>query len=101
MNGGNSSPTALPTTLWAKISVTAALLPVDPGISSIPLISCSRTRPQSDAHLLLLAVGVVYSDTKGFPVTVENVGACILHAFNHQTHHRGQVSAAVTQFGVA
>ena len=25
--------------------------------------------------------------------------SCILHVFNHGTHHRGQVSAAITQFG--
>lgn len=25
--------------------------------------------------------------------------SCILHVFNHGTHHRGQVSAAMTQFG--
>ena len=25
--------------------------------------------------------------------------SCVLHVFNHGTHHRGQVTAAVTQFG--
>jgi uncharacterized damage-inducible protein DinB len=25
--------------------------------------------------------------------------SCVLHVFNHGTHHRGQITAAVTQFG--
>lgn len=27
--------------------------------------------------------------------------SCVLHVFNHGTHHRGQISAAITQFGGA
>lgn len=29
------------------------------------------------------------------------LGTMVLHAFNHATHHRGQVSAALTQFNIA
>lgn len=29
-----------------------------------------------------------------------NFGACVAHFFNHQTHHRGQVHAMLTQIGI-
>ena len=31
---------------------------------------------------------------------VKHRGACIAHNFNHNTHHRGQISAVITQFGL-
>jgi len=40
-----------------------------------------------------------YSDTKGNPHT-KNFGQLIQHFFNHQTHHRGQVSTLMYQQGV-
>jgi len=39
-----------------------------------------------------------YTDTKGLPYTRER-GPILDHVFNHGTHHRGQVSAAITQLG--
>ena len=31
----------------------------------------------------------------------ESVGLCVTHMFNHQTHHRGQIHAMLTQAGAA
>lgn len=42
---------------------------------------------------------VSYSDTKGNPYT-KNFGQLVQHFFNHQTHHRGQVSTLMYQQGV-
>jgi uncharacterized damage-inducible protein DinB len=38
-----------------------------------------------------LEMTLSYSDSKGVPHT-RNAGGCILHMFNHQTHHRGMIS---------
>jgi uncharacterized damage-inducible protein DinB len=38
-----------------------------------------------------LGMALSYSDSKGVQHT-RNAGGCILHMFNHQTHHRGMVS---------
>ena len=38
-----------------------------------------------------LAMTLSYSDSKGVRHT-RNAGGCILHMFNHQTHHRGMIS---------
>ena len=40
-----------------------------------------------------------YSNTKE-EVFIKNVGYLIQHFFNHQTHHRGQVSTLLSQAGV-
>lgn len=40
-----------------------------------------------------------YTNTKG-DVFVKNLGQTLLHLFNHQTHHRGQVTTLLTQAGV-
>ena len=40
-----------------------------------------------------------YSNTKGQPF-VKNFGYLLQHFFNHQTHHRGQVSTLLCQAGV-
>ncbi len=42
---------------------------------------------------------LVYSNTKDEPFT-KNLGYLIQHFFNHQTHHRGQVSTLLSQAGV-
>ena len=39
-----------------------------------------------------------YLDTYGQPHT-RNVGRMISHVVNHSTHHRGQISAAITRLG--
>ena len=40
-----------------------------------------------------------YTDTKGKQYT-KNFGQLIQHFFNHQTHHRGQVSTLINQQGI-
>lgn len=39
-----------------------------------------------------------YHNTKGIPAN-KHFGSLILHFFNHQTHHRGQVTALLSQAG--
>ena len=41
---------------------------------------------------------IQYTDTKGNPYQ-RNFGELLAHFFNHQTHHRGQVSTLLNQFG--
>lgn len=40
-----------------------------------------------------------YRNTKGVPAS-KRFGSLILHFFNHQTHHRGQVTTLLSQAGV-
>tara|TARA_R110002126_G_scaffold285314_2_gene435579 strand:- start:9178 stop:9720 length:543 start_codon:yes stop_codon:yes gene_type:complete len=40
-----------------------------------------------------------YHNTKGVPAN-KRYSSLVLHFFNHQTHHRGQVSTLLTQAGV-
>ncbi|EGU35276.1 DinB family protein [Vibrio scophthalmi] len=42
---------------------------------------------------------LVYANTAGV-VSERNFGALISHLFNHQTHHRGQLSTVLNQLGV-
>ena len=46
-----------------------------------------------------LAADLHYRNTKGLPFT-RNFGSVLLHFFNHQTHHRGQVTTLLSQCGV-
>ncbi|GAB2864218.1 DinB family protein [Pseudoduganella ginsengisoli] len=46
-----------------------------------------------------LASSLHYANTKGVPFT-RQLGGVMMHFFNHQTHHRGQVSTLLTQAGV-
>jgi uncharacterized damage-inducible protein DinB len=46
-----------------------------------------------------LLLPLEYRSTRG-DVYRKNLGAVIAHFFNHQTHHRGQVSTLLTQAGV-
>ena len=41
---------------------------------------------------------LTYTTTRGTTVTLPFAGA-LTHVFNHGTHHRGQISAALTQLG--
>jgi uncharacterized damage-inducible protein DinB len=40
-----------------------------------------------------------YHDMKGEPYT-KKFGSLVLHLFNHQTHHRGQVTTLLSQLGL-
>jgi uncharacterized damage-inducible protein DinB len=45
-----------------------------------------------------LASALHYTNTKGAPFT-RQLSGLLMHFFNHQTHHRGQVSTLLTQAG--
>ena len=47
----------------------------------------------------VLSSSLVYRNTKGVSFT-RNMGALIQHFFNHQTHHRGQVTVLLNQAGI-
>jgi uncharacterized damage-inducible protein DinB len=47
----------------------------------------------------VLASSFTYTNTKG-DVFTKNFGHLIQHFFNHQTHHRGQVSTLLSQAGI-
>lgn len=46
-----------------------------------------------------LAATLQYSNTAG-QAQARNLGALVTHFFNHQTHHRGQATTLLSQFGV-
>lgn len=46
-----------------------------------------------------LAHNLGYANTKGV-LNSKNMAALLLHLFNHQTHHRGQVTTLLAQAGV-
>ena len=50
----------------------------------------------SEAELLL---SVSYKNMTGDTIT-KNLFSLLMHVFNHQTHHRGQVTSFLSQFGV-
>jgi len=54
---------------------------------------CEEITPADLEHKLK------YSDTKGNPYC-KNFGQLVQHFFNHQTHHRGQVSTLINQQGI-
>ena len=47
----------------------------------------------------VLATDLFFQDTKNVPHT-KNFGHLIQHLFNHQTHHRGQITTLLSQRGV-
>jgi len=47
----------------------------------------------------VLSSSLTYCNTKGIKAT-KNVGSLVQHLFNHQTHHRGQVSTLLNQSAV-
>ena len=47
----------------------------------------------------VLSSTLCYSNTKG-ELFNKNIGSLIQHLFNHQTHHRGQVSTLLNQLGL-
>ncbi|MCI5040417.1 MAG: DinB family protein [Donghicola eburneus] len=69
----------------------------------------SGERFRMDGHILIWAEKVRaldlvsdlswHSGLLGREVS-KNMGDCVMHFFNHQTHHRGQVHAMLTQIGI-
>lgn len=47
----------------------------------------------------VLSTDLSFLDTSGVPHT-KNFGQLIQHLFNHQTHHRGQITTLLSQRGV-
>ena len=45
-----------------------------------------------------IATPLAYHNTKGEPYT-KQLGHLLMHLFNHQTHHRGQVTTLLNQYG--
>lgn len=58
------------------------------------ILDWSKTLTESD-----LDVALAYRSTKGVPAT-RNFFALLTHFFNHQTHHRGQITTLLSQTGV-
>lgn len=52
-----------------------------------------------DTSAAELAAPLIYSNMSGTRFEQETA-TLLLHVFNHATHHRGQVSAAITAFGL-
>lgn len=46
-----------------------------------------------------LAQVLSYTNSKGIPAS-KNLFSLFMHVFNHQTHHRGQVTTLLSQSGV-
>lgn len=72
------------------------------------IISLSELRASIDSAILRfisdlreeeLSKPISYKDTKNNPY-VKELGFLLQHLFNHQTHHRGQVSTLLTQQGI-
>ncbi|HEA51565.1 MAG TPA: hypothetical protein ENI00_04420 [Marinobacter antarcticus] len=59
----------------------------------IQIINWVRELTDSDLNLRFN-----YHNTKGVPSS-KRFSSLVLHFFNHQTHHRGQVSALLSQAG--
>jgi uncharacterized damage-inducible protein DinB len=72
------------------------------------LTSLKKAREIMDKYIVLfadeltddlLSGSLKYTDSKGNE-SVRNVGYLLQHVFNHQTHHRGQLSTLFSQCGV-
>lgn len=59
----------------------------------IQIINWVRALTDADLNFILS-----YHNTKGLPYT-KRFSSLVLHFFNHQTHHRGQVSTLLSQAG--
>ncbi len=46
-----------------------------------------------------LAMAISYTNTKGVSYR-KNLFSLLMHVFNHQTHHRGQITTLLTQSGI-
>ncbi|MEH6652083.1 MAG: DinB family protein [Motiliproteus sp.] len=74
---------------------------------SLELLSVARTRVDSSIRQWLLTEvdesdfikPLTYKNTKGV-VSERNFAELVVHLFNHQTHHRGQITTLLNQRGV-
>ncbi|MCE2572368.1 DinB family protein [Motilimonas eburnea] len=55
------------------------------------LLALSREVDEASLHRT-----ITYKNSKGVPAS-KNLFSLVMHLFNHQTHHRGQVSTLLTQ----
>lgn len=84
------TPISLDVTLYSKLStLTEARTRMDEVIVQF----ASELTGQD------IASPLAYSNTKGQPF-IKNFGYLLQHFFNHQTHHRGQVSTLLSQAGI-
>ena len=84
------TPGALNEILYAKLAeLKQARITVDRTIIDF-------TNELTDDHLLTT---LLYKNTKNIAFK-KNFGSLIQHFFNHQTHHRGQVSTLLSQLGI-
>jgi len=54
---------------------------------------------KNEANLNDFTKNLEYSNTKGI-ISIRNFGELLCHLFNHQTHHRGQLSTLLNQQGL-
>ncbi len=84
------TPTALNAILYSKLAALAqARIKMDEVI----------VRFTSELTDQAITIPLAYKNTKG-QLFSKNFGSLLLHFFNHQTHHRGQVSTLLYQAGV-
>lgn len=83
-------PESLDLTLCSEISDLHSLR------RKVDLVILEFSSELSDS---VLATNLSYKNTKGKPFE-KRFGALIQHFFNHQTHHRGQISTLLNQSGI-
>jgi uncharacterized damage-inducible protein DinB len=72
------------------------------------LTSLTAARQQLDQHMLALAAALDDDDLQQIIGYTNIKGVCfkrqlfglLMHVFNHQTHHRGQITTLLSQAGV-
>jgi len=88
--GALSVPVSLDTTLYSSLSALSEARHVMDEVI---------VRFAAELSDKALAGSLSYRNTQGIEAT-KNFGSLVLHLFNHQTHHRGQVSTLLSQSGV-
>jgi len=84
------SPTALNAIIYDQLSE------LQQQREQLDSIICRFTKQLTD-HLLVTSL--TYQNTKGIGFS-KNFGLLMQHFFNHQTHHRGQLSTMLYQVGI-
>ena len=83
-------PTSLDTSLCSELSALAEIR------SKVDAVIIEFTSVITEKEV---ASPLIYTNTKG-KIFTKNFGYLLQHLFNHQTHHRGQVSTLLHQAGV-